>query len=143
MSKRCCRLSPNIEFANDHMAIARLIPNICSDCLPETRDFYVKVLGFEVQFESDWYIQVVAPGQPQLEIGIMQRDHELVPAAFQTTPAGTFLTVVLDQVDEVYAKALEQHLQIMQPPRDEFYGQRRMLLTDPNGLLIDVSTPLR
>jgi catechol 2,3-dioxygenase-like lactoylglutathione lyase family enzyme len=124
------------------MTISRMIPNICSDCLPETRDFYVELLGFQVQFESDWYVQVAAPGQPRLELGIMQRDHELVPEPFQTLPAGTFLTVVVDNVDDVYTRAMSYNLSVIQPPCDEFYGQRRMLLTDPNGLLVDVSTPI-
>lgn len=122
------------------MAIARLIPNICSNCLPETRDFYVNLLGFQVQFDSDWYVQVAAPNNSQLELGIMRRDHELVPTKFQTLPAGTFLTIVVEQVDDIYAKAKAQNMEIIQPPRNEFYGQRRMLLIDPNGLLVDVSS---
>lgn len=124
------------------MAIARLIPNICSDCLSATRGFYVELLGFQVQFDSDWYVQVASPENPHLELGIMQRDHELVPPAFQTIPAGTFLTVVVEDVDAVYTRALERQVQVIQPPRNEFYGQRRLLITDPNGLLVDVSSPI-
>jgi catechol 2,3-dioxygenase-like lactoylglutathione lyase family enzyme len=124
------------------MAIARLIPNICSDCLSATRDFYVELLGFQIQFDSDWYVQVSSPDNPQLELGIMQRDHELVPPAFQSIPAGTFLTVVVDDVDAIYTKALERHVPVIQAPRDEFYGQRRLLVSDPNGLLVDISSPI-
>lgn len=124
------------------MAIARLIPNICSQKLAESRDFYVNLLGFEVAFNSDWYVQVASPNNPKLELGIIQQDHELVPPAFQKTPQGQYLTLVVDDVDAVYAKAQTMNLEVLQPPKDEFYGQRRMLIVDPNGLLLDVSAPI-
>ncbi|NER83488.1 MAG: hypothetical protein F6K42_28835, partial [Leptolyngbya sp. SIO1D8] len=87
------------------MAIARLIPNICSQKLPESRDFYVNLFGFEVTFDSDWYVQVASPENPKLELGIIQQDNELVPLPFQATPQGQYLTLVVDDVDAVYAKA--------------------------------------
>ena len=31
---------------------------------------------------------------------------------------------------------------VVAPPRDEFSGQRRLLVTDPNGYLVDVSSPI-
>ncbi|MBE7382888.1 MAG: VOC family protein [Leptolyngbya sp. SIO1E4] len=124
------------------MAIARLIPNICSQRLVESRDFYVNLLGFEVAFDSDWYVQVASPTNPRLELGIIQQDNELVPPSFQAAPRGQYLTLVVEDVDAVYAKAQAMNLAVLQPPKDEFYGQRRMLVTDPNGLLLDISTPI-
>lgn len=124
------------------MAIARLIPNICSQNLVRSRDFYINLLGFEVAFDSDWYIQLASATNPRLELGIIQQNHELVPSSFQTAPQGQYLTVVVDDVDKVYAQAMIMNLEVIQPPKDEFYGQRRMLLVDPNGLLLDISTPV-
>lgn len=124
------------------MTINRLITNLCADALTETRDFFVNLLGFQVQFESDWYIQVAAPDNPRLEIGIIQRDHALVPIAFQQRPQGMYLTVVVDDVDAVYGQALAQGITVVQAPQDEFYGQRRLLVQGPGGLLLDVSTPV-
>ena len=124
------------------MAIARLIPNICSQKLAESRDFYVNLLEFEIAFDSDWYVQVASSTNSKLELGIIQQDHELVPPAFQKAPQGHYLTLVVDNVDAIYAKAQTMDLEVLQPPKDEFYGQRRMLIVDPNGLLLDVSTPI-
>lgn len=50
------------------------------------------------------------------------------------------LTVVVDDVDTVHARARAAGIEIVEPPTDLFYGQRRMLVTDPNGLLVDVSS---
>ncbi len=123
------------------VAIARLIPNICSQRLSESRDFYVNLLGFAIAFDSDWYLQVVSPSNPKLELGFIQQDNELIPPAFQAPPQGQYLTLVVDDVDAVYATAQSLHLEVLQPPQDEFYGQRRMLIVDPNGVLLDISTP--
>ncbi len=124
------------------MSINRLIANICSDQLTASRDFYTGLLGFSVAYESDWYVQVTAPQAPHLELGFIRRDHELVPEPYRTLPQGMYLTVVLDGVDAIYSKAQAMGLEVLQPPQDEFYGQRRMLIADPNGLLLDLSTPI-
>lgn len=124
------------------MSINRLIPNICSDRLPESREFYTGLLGFALAYDSDWYVQVTSPRQPKLELGFIRRDHELVPEPYRTLPQGMYLTIVVDDVDAIYKQAQSMGLEVFQPPQDEFYGQRRMLLTDPNGLLLDVSTPI-
>lgn len=124
------------------MNINRLIPNICSDRLAESKWFYTELLGFALAYDSDWYIQVVSPAQPKLELGFIRRDHELVPEAYRQLPQGMYLTIVLDAVDAIYEKLQTAGCEVMQPPKDEFYGQRRMLVTDPNGLLLDISTPI-
>lgn len=125
------------------MAIARLIPNICSTKLAESRDFYTRLLDLEVTFDSDWYVQLASTNTPGLELGILRQDHNLIPEAFRSSPQGLYLTFVVDDVDAVYAKAQAMTIEILQPPADEFYGQRRLLITDPNGLLLDISAPIK
>ena len=123
------------------MTLQRILTNICSDRLAESRDFYVELLGFAIKYDSDWYVQLASPENPEFEFGIIRRDHELVPLAHQTSPSGVYITFVVTDVDQSYAKALAMGLTIMQPPRNEFYGQRRFLTLDPNGCLIDICSP--
>ncbi|MEU6997363.1 VOC family protein [Nonomuraea sp. NPDC046570] len=124
------------------MAIDRVLPNILSDRLPETRDFFVGVLGFQVNFDEDWFVQLSAPGDVKREVAVWRRDHELIPEAYRDRdPRGMILTVIVDDVDAVHARAAEKGVTIVAPPRDQFYGQRSCLMLDPNGLLVDVSTP--
>jgi catechol 2,3-dioxygenase-like lactoylglutathione lyase family enzyme len=124
------------------MAIARLMTNICSHNLAASRDFYRDLLGLQVTYDSDWFIQLRIPDNDHLELGILQQGHPLMPTEFQAAPQGCYLTFVVDEVDAVYARAQAMNVSILQAPKDEFYGQRRLLLTDPNGLLIDVSSPI-
>ncbi len=118
----------------------RFITNICSNDLAKSRDFYMKLMGLEIQFESDWYLQLTHSQVDNFELGIIQRDHEMVPEHFQKPPQGVYLTFVVADVEIVYQKAQTLKAQIVQPPQDTFYGQRRMLLTDPDGLLLDISS---
>jgi uncharacterized glyoxalase superfamily protein PhnB len=65
----------------------------------------------------------------------------MVPPPYRADPAGIVLTFVVDDVDALHVEARRQGVPVVAPPRDQFYGRRRMLVTDPNGLLVDVSTP--
>jgi catechol 2,3-dioxygenase-like lactoylglutathione lyase family enzyme len=123
------------------MAFTRILTNICSDNLRQSRDFYVSLLGFEVNYDSDWYVQLRCPTNAELEFGIIARKNELVPIEFQNAPTGMYVTFVVPDVDAVYSKAKSLGLKIIQEPQNEFYGQRRFLTVDPNGCLIDICTP--
>lgn len=123
------------------MSFSRVLTNICSDDLPSSRDFYVGLLGFEVNYDSDWYVQLRSPTNKALEFGIISRKSELVPSQFQKPPTGMYVTFVVPDVDAVFARAKSLGLHIVQEPRNEFYGQRRFLTLDPNGCLIDICSP--
>ncbi|MEM9808388.1 MAG: VOC family protein [Cyanobacteria bacterium P01_D01_bin.56] len=119
----------------------RILTNICSDDLPSSKNFYVDLLGLNVKYDSDWYVQLCSPENSEIEYGIIKRDHELVPAQYQQNPTGMYVTFVVPDVDSVYQKAVDMGLPIIQEPRNEFYGQRRFLTQDPNGCLIDICSP--
>ncbi|NEO84118.1 MAG: hypothetical protein F6J87_07670 [Spirulina sp. SIO3F2] len=119
----------------------RILTNICSDDLPASKQFYVELLGLKVKYDSDWYVQLCTPDKPEVEYGIIQRDHELIPEQYQQAPTGMYITFVVVDVDKTYQKALAMELPILQEPRNEFYGQRRFLTQDPNGCLIDICSP--
>jgi len=119
----------------------RILTNICSDDLQKSKEFYVKLLGFRVKYDSDWYVQLCSPEDSEIEYGIIQRDHELVPKEYQNTPNGMYVTFVVEDVDAVYSKVIELGIPVIQEPRNEFYGQRRFLVNDPNGCLVDICSP--
>jgi catechol 2,3-dioxygenase-like lactoylglutathione lyase family enzyme len=123
------------------MAFQRILTNICTDDLAASRDFYVQLLGFAIHDDSDWFVQLRGPGPEALELGLIRRTHELVPAPFQTAPSGMFVTFVVADVDAMHQRAGAMGAPILQEPRNEFYGQRRFLVLDPAGCLIDVCSP--
>ena len=94
-----------------------------------------------MKYDSDWYIQLGAADNPEMEYSIVHRDHELVPHEYRGQTNGMYVTFVVADVDNTYKKAFEMGLPIIQEPRNEFYGQRRFLTKDPNGCLIDICSP--
>jgi predicted enzyme related to lactoylglutathione lyase len=121
--------------------IKRMMTNICSDKLPESREFYTKLFDFRVDYDSDWFVHLVAKNE-QLELGIISRSSEIVPAGLPHRPQGFYITFVVENADAVFAIAKKEGLEVVSEPADTFYGQWRLLLKDPNGTLVDVSSPI-
>jgi len=130
---------PKKEAEIEDIAVTRLLPNICTDKMEETRDFYVKLLGFVVGFEHQgWYIQMALPTNPQLQVGIMRRTHEFTPKAFQHPAQGVIISVQVEDVDATYAAVLKHGFRITHGLCDESFGMRRFMVADPNGLLVNL-----
>jgi catechol 2,3-dioxygenase-like lactoylglutathione lyase family enzyme len=116
-----------------------LFPDVCSDRLEASRDFYVALFGFRVVFEApDWYVQMQSPADPNLQLAFVRRDHESVPEGFRDAPRGVLVTIETEDVDAVHRRALELGLAPAYALRSEPWGQRHFMVTDPNGLLVDV-----
>ncbi len=113
---------------------------IFSDDLIASKNWYVELLGYRVDFDSDWFVHLQDPQKPDIEVGLLSKTHELVPENYRQSHSGGMLTIVVDDVDEVYRRAEARGESILEAPKDLFYGQRRMLLTDPNGMLLDISS---
>lgn len=120
----------------------RLFANICSSDIEKSRDFYISLFDFKVNFDSDWYVHLVCSENEALELGIMDKNYDLVPESFNGQPSGLYVTFVIDDVNTVFEKAKNLGYEIVQTPEPTFYGQNRMLLKDPDGLLVDVSSLL-
>ena len=108
--------------------------------LTRSRRFYQDLLELEVMFEADWIIQLTSPHNRSLNLTLQPKGHELIPESFQKSPQGTSIVFVVEDCDQVFERALEMKLDIVQAPKNEDYGQRRFLTTDPDGLLVDVSS---
>lgn len=115
--------------------------NICSDNLAESKVFYTALFDFEVDYYSDWFIHLISKDKI-LELGIIQRTNEIVPEEYQNRPQGFYVTFVVQNVDDVFDIAKRKGFEIIAEPTDTFYGQRRLLLKDPDGVLVDVSSPI-
>ncbi|MEM8568402.1 MAG: VOC family protein [Bacteroidota bacterium] len=121
--------------------VDRMMTNICSDRLEESKVFYTKLFDFKVDFESDWFIHLISEHK-HFELGIIQKTNEIVPEEAQVNPAGFYITFVVDQVDDLYELAQKEEMEVITPPKNTFYGQRRIVLKDPDGVFVDISSPI-
>ena len=110
------------------MTIDRAVPNISSDRAAETRDFFTELLGFEVAMDLGWVVTVVSPTNPTAQVTILSTDD----------PAAPGISVEVEDVDAVHARAVEQGLEIAYPLRDEEWGVRRFMLREPSGTMVNV-----
>ena len=119
----------------------RLLTSIYVDDLSASKQFYVSLLGLSVVFEADWIVQLSNPQNEYVSLTLQLRTHELVPEVYQKTPQGFSVAFVVDNCDEIYSKATSFNIEIIQPPKNEDYGQRRFLIVAPEGTLVDVCSP--
>lgn len=115
-----------------------LFPDICTDALLESKIFYTKLFGFKVLFDLDWYVQLCSPDDENLQIAFVAKDHSSVPVEYRKPPSGVFITVEVDNVDNIYKKAIDLDLTITKEICDEEWGQRHFFVVDPSGLPVDV-----
>ena len=83
--------------------INRIMTNICSDNLAESRDFYTLLFDFDVDYDSDWFVHLISKDK-KLELGIIDRKNEIVPKDFQNNPQGFYVTFVVDNAQIMTAK---------------------------------------
>jgi uncharacterized glyoxalase superfamily protein PhnB len=124
------------------MAMQRLLINLCSNELEASKAFYTRLFHFQIAFDSDWFVNLKAPSNG-MEIGLIADGHAIVPKGVVTPPQGFYLTIVVEDADAIYEKAKALSYTIVSPPEDTFYGQRRLLLKDPNGVVVDVSSLIK
>lgn len=116
--------------------------NICSDNLIESSAFYTRLFDFQIAYESDWFIHLIGKDK-QFELGIIDRTSEILPKDYQNLPQGFYVTFVVDNADDIYELAKAANFEVVEKPHNTFYGQRRLLLKDPSGALVDVSSPIQ
>jgi predicted enzyme related to lactoylglutathione lyase len=120
----------------------RAFVSILSASVEASASFYEELLGMIRHFESDWFIILTHPDIDGLEYGILQRDHQIVPAAVQSAPAGVMMTFVVEDCDIVHRRAQRIGAIVIEEPTDMAYGQRRMLIRDLDGAILDISAPM-
>ncbi len=119
----------------------RAFVNVLSGSVETTARFYERLLGMTRHYDSDWFVILTHPDRPGLEYGILQRDHPVVPETVRAAPAGVMMTFVVPDCDAVHGQARKIGAEIIAAPTDMPYGQRRMLLRDPDGTVLDISAP--
>lgn len=119
----------------------KLNAGIITAKLSETKKFYQDVLGFGITFENEFYLLMHTPGHTA-ELSFLLPNHPSQQPIFQTAFAGKgmYLTVEVENVDEVYRQIKSKGVAVEIELRDEPWGDRHFAIVDPNGIGIDVVT---
>ncbi|GLR72622.1 VOC family protein [Agaribacter marinus] len=122
------------------MEIQRLLTNIVTTDLEASKQFYTTLFSLNVSYDSDWFVHLVSL-ESKLELGLVNQDHDIVPAQVKSKVSGMYLTFVVEDVEAVYTALQSLTYEILQTPESTFYGQKRMLVLAPEGTVCDVSSP--
>jgi predicted enzyme related to lactoylglutathione lyase len=114
------------------MSVRRVTPNIKAERLDESHQFYVEVLGLDLKMDLGWIATYGSAANPTAQVSVIVED--------ATAPAHPDVSVEVEDVDAVHAKAVERGLKIVHPLTDEPWGMRRFFVQEPNGKVINVMT---
>ncbi len=112
------------------MNIKRIVPDITSAQMDESRRFYGEFLGMNLAMDMGWILTFVSPSNPTAQITLMQ------PAP--APAANPDISIEVDDVDAAHARAVQLGVPIVYPLSDEPWGVRRFFAADPSGTVINV-----
>lgn len=102
------------------------------------RDFWAHHLGFEVGFDSAWFVWLTC-ADGSASIAFMTPDHPSAPPGPEPfSGKGVCFELQVDDVDATHTAVVATGTRIDYPLRDEPFGQRRFGFFDPAGLWVDV-----
>jgi uncharacterized glyoxalase superfamily protein PhnB len=130
------------EGRKGRMNVTNYYPVVMTPEVASTAAFYVAHFRFRPMFEADWYVHLQSTEKPAVNLAIVDCTHETVPEAHRRPVAGLILNFEVEDVDREYDRIREAGLPILVALRDEEFGQRHFITTDPNGVMIDLIKPI-
>jgi catechol 2,3-dioxygenase-like lactoylglutathione lyase family enzyme len=124
-----------------NLKINSFYPVVMTQDVAKSAEFYQRYFGYEIVYESDWYVSLRTGGSQQrsYELALLDARHPTIPANYRKRAEGLILNMEVDNVDREYKRlVLDAKLTLEQDIQDEDFGQRHFILSDPGGVLIDV-----
>ncbi|WP_330176898.1 glyoxalase [Streptomyces sp. NBC_01498] len=109
-------------------------PVICTSRLEVSRAFYQRLFGFTATFTTRWYAGLARPGGRQQELALVDHTHPALPESLRRPVRAVRLTVEVDGGPEEWDRIAA----LGAAGRPE---RKHLVVTDPNGVRIDVVAP--
>lgn len=123
------------------MKLTSAYPVLMSHDVAGTVAFYRDHFGFEPTFAADWYVSLRCGAW---ELAVVDAGHPTVPVSHRGPAAGgLLLNLEVDDVDAEYRRLVtDGPLHPLLDLRTEDFGQRHFIVAGPDGVLVDVITPV-
>jgi uncharacterized glyoxalase superfamily protein PhnB len=123
------------------MVLNSFYPVLMTNNVSATAAFFRNHLDFETTFDADWYVSL---RRERHELAVLDAAHETIPDGHRgRSTSGILLNLEVDDVDAEYRRlVVEGPLDAVLPIRSEAFGQRHFIVSGPDGVLIDVITPI-
>jgi predicted enzyme related to lactoylglutathione lyase len=110
--------------------VRRIVPNVFDADPAATRAFYVGLFELDVAMDMGWIVTLASSAAAAPQISIFTSDAE--------PGRDPFVSIEVDDVDAVHARAAARSDEIVYALRDEEWGVRRFMLRDPAGRIVNV-----
>lgn len=115
----------------------RIVPNIDSNDLEKSKQFYTEFLKMDLAMDMDWILTFTSKENNTAQISIFRNKNN--------TPldnSAIFLSIEVSDIDTWYEEAKERNIKITYPITTESWGVRRFFIEDPNGVTINLLSHL-
>ncbi|NMC32067.1 MAG: glyoxalase [Veillonellaceae bacterium] len=113
------------------MLTRRMDLTISTNKLEQSREFYRDYLGFELVFENDNYIEMLAQGSTTMGVSFVTPE---LSGGEKFTGEGIILSLEAADVDAEFARLKAAGVRICEEIRDKAWGERSFVINDPNGV---------
>jgi catechol 2,3-dioxygenase-like lactoylglutathione lyase family enzyme len=114
---------------------------LVQDVLASAR-FYIEHFGFQPRVELDWFTTLSHEDRPY-ELAFVRADHDTVPEGYRGRHTqGLIIGLLVPDAAAVDARLRAAGVRVVLPLRDEPFGQRHVMVADPNDVLVDVVQPI-
>lgn len=121
------------------MAVIDTYPLFTVARLAESRDFFTRCFDMSVVFEASWVVMLSHRDDGSISLGLMASDHPSSPPGPEIFEGqGMIWTVQVDDAATLHARLAADGVPIPYPVTDAPWGQRRFMVRDPSGILVDV-----
>ena len=118
-------------------------PVLVTDDVATAREFYERHLGLVPGYVTDWFVFLTHPTHDGVSIGLAHRPHESLPRGARVPAAGVLLSLEVPDVDAAYEQFSSAGVPVEVPVRDEPWGQRHFMVQGPDGVYLDVISPIQ
>ena len=114
------------------MSITRIIPEVRSNNIAATRDFYTNMLGLIIDMEEGDFLMMSSPANTSAQLIVNDNGHPGLPPGFAVDVGN------VERLQQIYQSVTEHGLPIVEPLADKPWGIRRFSVIDPNGVRVTV-----
>ena len=112
------------------MGVRRVVPNLFEEDPAAAREFYAGLFDLDIAMNMGWIATLASRENRGAQISIFERDAE--------PGRDPFVSIEVDDVDAVHARALALGHDVIYELRDEDWGVRRFMVRDPGGRVVNV-----
>ncbi len=112
------------------MAVLRIVPNIAVDDVRAAQEFYARLLALDPVMDHGWLVTLASDGRPRPQLSVASEG-----GSGTQVPD---LSIEVDDLDAVLARARAQRLEIVYGPANEPWGVRRFYVRDPFGKVLNI-----